>query len=295
MFTADEFQLMKSKCPSELEKFLNKLSIRNPDSNGKDDFSVYGKLDDEITAEMCRLMKSDSVVQGYTKLLDFGKVSYSYRETNHELLDKVIANKDKIIQGIKDNRDSRQSKNAKVGKESVEITTYTVNETEKFDKNNIVYDLEQCQRSLDNESRTSSSDELERIIFIPESNQALQHLKGFFNEIIKYVKNSKTKNFDKAKKIVKECIEKVNTTGDLFKLAEPKTDVEEKSLPDYIRHKVEEIPVGGSKTICITIKKSTEVREEESTGSSIESGFDESEIEKIFNVLEQANRIVQSI
>ena len=92
MFTADEIQLMKTKCPSELEKFLNKLSIRNPDSNGKDDFSVYGKLD----------MKSDSVVQGYTKLLDSGNVSYSYSETDHELLNKIVKNKNQIIKGIEE-------------------------------------------------------------------------------------------------------------------------------------------------------------------------------------------------
>ncbi len=99
MFVAVEFQNMRSRCPSELENLLKKLSISKPDWSG-DEYRIYEKLDNDITKKICALMKSSSVIEGYTNLLKLGGVAYDYSETDNELLRKIIANGDKILRGL---------------------------------------------------------------------------------------------------------------------------------------------------------------------------------------------------
>ncbi len=52
MFVAAEFQNMRSRCSSELEKLLEKPSISIPDWSG-DEYRIYEKLDDDITKKNC--------------------------------------------------------------------------------------------------------------------------------------------------------------------------------------------------------------------------------------------------
>lgn len=98
MFTADEFQLIRSHCLPDLEKFLKQISVPIPNWNSGDEFRIYDKVGGEITNKMCRLLKSNSVVEGYTKLLKLGNISYDFSETDNELLEKIISNKEKIFQ-----------------------------------------------------------------------------------------------------------------------------------------------------------------------------------------------------
>ena len=100
MFTADEFQLIRSHCLPDLEKFLKQISVSIPNWNSGDEFKIYDKLGGEITSKMCRLLKSNSIVEGYTKLLKLGKIGYDFSETDNELLNKVVTNKNKILQGV---------------------------------------------------------------------------------------------------------------------------------------------------------------------------------------------------
>lgn len=99
MFVAVEFQNMRSRCPSELETLLKKLSISKPDWSG-DEYRIYEQLDNDITRKICAAMKSSSVIEGYTNLLKIGGVSYDYSETDNELLRKIVANGDKILRGL---------------------------------------------------------------------------------------------------------------------------------------------------------------------------------------------------
>ena len=99
MFVAVEFQNMRSRCPSELETLLKKLSIPKPDWSG-DEYRIYEQLDNDITKKICAAMKSSSVIEGYTNLLKLGGVSYDYSETDNELLHKVVANGNKILSGL---------------------------------------------------------------------------------------------------------------------------------------------------------------------------------------------------
>ena len=100
MFTADEFQLIRSHCLPDLEKFLKQISVPIPNWNSGDEFRIYDKVGDEITNKMCRLLKSNSVVEGYTKLLKLGNISYDFSEIDSELLNKVVTNKNKILQSL---------------------------------------------------------------------------------------------------------------------------------------------------------------------------------------------------
>jgi len=101
MFVPVEFQNMRSRCPSELKKLLEKLSIPIPDWNG-DEYRIYEKLDTELERKICDSMKSESIIEGYTSLLKLGGVDYDFSELDSELLDKIISNGDKILNAVRE-------------------------------------------------------------------------------------------------------------------------------------------------------------------------------------------------
>lgn len=98
MFVPAEFQSMRRLCPSELEKLLDELSIRF-DWSG-DEYRTYEKLDALITKKICERMKSESIFDGYTKLLKLGGVDYNFSELDSELLEKIVSNDDKILAAV---------------------------------------------------------------------------------------------------------------------------------------------------------------------------------------------------
>ena len=103
MFTSTELRLIKNNSLSSLENLLKTLSITIPDWNGSDEVQIYDKLDNDITNRVCSLLKSSSIIDGYTMLLKIGELSYGYDETDNELLEKIVRNKEKIIQGVEKN------------------------------------------------------------------------------------------------------------------------------------------------------------------------------------------------
>ena len=100
MFTASAFSLMRKNCPAELNELLRLLKINyKPDWEHGDEFKIAEKLDDEINKKICALLKSDSDLAGYAKLLDMGGIKFSVSETRKERLKKILASRDKILQG----------------------------------------------------------------------------------------------------------------------------------------------------------------------------------------------------
>ena len=100
MFTASAFSLMRQNCPAELNELLRLLKINyKPDWEHGDEFKIAEKLDDEINKKICALLKSDSDLAGYAKLLDMGGIGFSVSETRKERLGKILANRNKILQG----------------------------------------------------------------------------------------------------------------------------------------------------------------------------------------------------
>ena len=98
MFTASTFSLIRRNCPEELDKLLRLLDIKIDWKHG-DEFEIAQELDSKIEKEICALLKSDSDLTGYAKLLDMGGVEYSISETRKERLTKIIANRDRILNG----------------------------------------------------------------------------------------------------------------------------------------------------------------------------------------------------
>ena len=104
MFVAAEFQSMRRLCLPELEKLLRLLSISVPDWSS-DEYRIYEKIDTELERKICALMKSSSIIEGYTKFLKLGGVDYDFSELDSELLDKIISNGDKILATVREGND----------------------------------------------------------------------------------------------------------------------------------------------------------------------------------------------
>ncbi len=98
MFTAAEFRLIRENCTGDLQKLLAILKISDPNWSG-DEFKIYEKLDAEIVNRICRLLKSESILEGYTNLMTFGGLKFNYSETENELLATILQNKDSVMRG----------------------------------------------------------------------------------------------------------------------------------------------------------------------------------------------------
>jgi len=98
LFTASTFSLIRRNCPEELNKLLRLLDIKIDWEHG-DEFEISQKLDNEIEKKICARLKSDSDLAGYAELLDMGDVKFSISDTRKERLAKILANRDKILQG----------------------------------------------------------------------------------------------------------------------------------------------------------------------------------------------------
>ena len=110
MFTAAEYRLIREDCLPEMKKLLAMLNISEPNWNGDDEFRIYEKVDDEIINRVCRLMKSESIIDGYTKFMKFGNLHFDYSETDNELLATILKNKNAVMHGATQAVQSTQEK-----------------------------------------------------------------------------------------------------------------------------------------------------------------------------------------
>lgn len=118
MYTPSDFKLIRRNCPNEMTALLNNLGIKNPDFNAGDEYEIYSQLDDTLDKKISEILKSKSVLEGYTKLLDLGGVAYSTSETRVELLGKILANREKILQAasVQDKNSAQTSNNLPLDK-----------------------------------------------------------------------------------------------------------------------------------------------------------------------------------
>ena len=82
MFTAAEYRLIREDCPKKLDSLLENLKIEKPTWNEGEEFEIYAKLDDEIISKLCEKMDSESIIDGYTKLMKLGDLHFDYSETH---------------------------------------------------------------------------------------------------------------------------------------------------------------------------------------------------------------------
>ena len=114
MFTAAEFRLIKSNCLPEMDRLLGQLSIPAANWQSNDEYRLYDELDNKITDKICALMKSSSILDGYCNLLKMGNIQYDFSETDTELLNKIIANKDKIIRGAEQSTNTPRAESSPI-------------------------------------------------------------------------------------------------------------------------------------------------------------------------------------
>ena len=101
MFSAAEMQLIRNHHEADYKALLNDLSLPPPVwKDGDDELRFYDDIDDKLTKELCALMKSSTLYDGYTELLKLGGVGYDYSETFNQMLGMVVANREKILRGL---------------------------------------------------------------------------------------------------------------------------------------------------------------------------------------------------
>ena len=100
MFKKTDFKLIRRDCSEELEKLLKLLDIKyKPDWEHGDEFKIYSELDKAIDEKFCERLNCKSDLDGYAKLLDLGGIKFGLSETRNNMLKKVLANRNKILQG----------------------------------------------------------------------------------------------------------------------------------------------------------------------------------------------------
>ena len=105
MFFAAEMKLIREICLNEYESLLNLLGIPKPNWIG-DEYRIYEQLDAQLTNRICSLMKSESIIDGYIKLLKLGGISFDYSEVDLELLRKILANQTQILNGLEHSKET---------------------------------------------------------------------------------------------------------------------------------------------------------------------------------------------
>ena len=100
MFSLSDFELIKDKCPDDLEELLRMLDVTRPI-----DWNILlakpRTFDEYITSHVCELInKSPSELEGYSMLLGAAGIQYSFTETPNELLAKIVENRQAVKSAI---------------------------------------------------------------------------------------------------------------------------------------------------------------------------------------------------
>ena len=262
MFVAVEFQNMRSRCLSELEKLLEKLSIPIPDWNG-DEYRIYEKLDDDITGEICALIKSSSVIEGYTNLLKLGGIAYDYSETDNELLDKIILNGDKILAAVCAANDEYDLWQAKWGKVSPM--------PEKVDVFKIEVDT---ARHFHN----------------PKSNSRLQDAWRYIKDFLKTP--ARDTKYHIAYRDIESYVNDKKTPGILLELDGKKSLIHVEDVGDWIK---QNLHYNETKIFCLKVTKGVEYQAKEIPPAPSEPSFTVREVEDALKILIQVNEIIKKI
>ena len=279
MFTAAEFRLIKSKQKKDLENLLIKLDLHEmsikwsniANDNSKNEFQFYAELDNKIIENICDNLKSESVIDGYIKLLKIGNITFNYGETDNEILNKIVVNKQKIIDG-----NNRIIEESKVQPPSTQPEI----KQKKFDES------EDIEFQFLN-ARTMTDVLYDK--FCPEG--------GPLNAILK-------NKISYSKKQVKNILS-FDDKGKIFIINEDEPRIyrlSEDGISRYISEKLKEKQEGESVLICIKAKKRLPTNTIESDqiettpiSTKINPPFSEKELYNIFEILELINRIVKNI
>ncbi|MBQ9487427.1 MAG: hypothetical protein IJU91_06480 [Selenomonadaceae bacterium] len=121
-----------------MESLLDNLGIEKPNWNGDNEFASYAALDDKIVDSLCAKLKSESIIDGYTKLMTLGGLPFDYSETDNELLAAILTEQEKIQSNLTDKISTYEPV------ESVEPTP----EIEQYDYSNVKIEFSRADFEL---------------------------------------------------------------------------------------------------------------------------------------------------
>ena len=255
MFSKAEMQLIiaNKNCLLKFEELLANLSISVPDWSGDEYRRDYEKLDNDITKEICKLMNSETIIDGYTKLLKTGSIPYDYSESYNLLLDMVVMNKDKILSAIRNQEEARTSWEKKYSRapktKTVEKLKVEATDLKPFDKSKLTSKFNKIKK--DYYSRFLSS----------------------------------------ACEAVEECINEVEKLNTLFEVNGKSFYYE--TVEDFIREINKLLQAGESCNVRLKITKVFEEHKADIPPEPQESFFTLQEAEKALDVLAQVREIIR--
>ena len=301
MFTAGQMQLIRSNCAADFEDLLRELSV-SADWSG-DEYENYAKIDSDLTEKLSALMKNSSVTAGYKSLLKLGGMSYDYSETDSEILDKIVTNREKILGGVKNQIDESKSwqeefDNTAPGKERVEILQIEAANAQPFDVGKIISEFERVKNSLQRNSGSNSAESLESFIKLANMsryarNSVVSTMTAFLQEICKFSQATERDNLAEVVKALDSCIAATKKFDNLLEVRGNAVRVE--NLQDLAQRISNQLAANENYTVCLTFSKSVEFRERKIPPKPSEPKFTVNEAEEVLNILERLNEIVKRI
>ena len=263
MFEAADMKLIRANpnCLQKFEELLIKLSI--DDKAFPDDEA----LDDRLTEKICDLMKSDTVIDGYTNLLKTGGIPYDYSESYNQLLGMVVSNRDKILNAIRNQNTARSSWQEKYFSmprtETVELLDVQITTAKPFDTSEICAKLQRAKNSLrDNSSGSGLS-------FRSSSDPTKANARAIIGQCVEELGNKSLMSLREWQNQNFDGIEEVIRKAALAQLDEGKTNI-----------------------ICLKVKKIVKRRKKEIPPEPLKSMFTLHEAEKALDVLTQVREII---
>lgn len=262
MFTSATFQLIQKHCSTEFKNLLARLEIEVNWSG--DEFRIYDKLDADLTEKICGLMKSSTIIDGYMNLLDLGGIVYSYNEPD-ELLGKVVANKDKILDAVSkanEDYDLWQEKWGNVSPIPEEVDVFKIEAD--------------TARRFHNPKSTSKLKE------------AWDKIK-VWAEIKKLLSSTKSPDYHIAYQGIEGYVNDKRTPGILLELEGQKIPVRVEDVGDWIKQNMR---YNETKIFCLKVTKSVEYQAKEIPTEPSKSDFTVDEAKETLNILAQLNEIL---
>ena len=276
MFTSADFSLIRRKCLPNLENLLNLMEIPIPNWSSNDEFKLYAKLDDDITKKLCQLMKSLSIVDGYSYLLKLGNIEYDFTDTNKDLLNKIVNNASKIIYGCRSSVNVQPIQHTQY--EKVEQVNVEFSQARKPDISKLYQVLTKAKEAanyLDSFRMTSPR-------FQASKDFAKNVLKSL-NALFSY--KSTPTEFDSREINVNKLVE---ITGE-------KENYNLDGFIEEIKYISKNLPVGDNINIHINISKDMVNQKKIIFEPPRKPLLDAQEVEHILKILEQVNNIKKSI
>lgn len=264
MFTPTELQFIRKKSPTDFDALLSRLAIAI-DNTIDDEDKLYEKIDDDLTRKLSALMKSSSVIAGYTTLLELGGIVYDYSETDNELLAKIVANREKILDAVRTQAaqynnqaatyDSWQNEYGNTAPESelVERLKISVADAKPFRLDSVTYNLRRARTLL------------------------------------------RDKRDDTTVSTINYCINELETSTNLFKVSDKKSYFE--SGDELIKEIFDRLNVGYSMTLNLRISKTVERRAKKIPPAPDKPSvplFTVRKAEDVLDILEQLNHVVSA-